>query len=155
MPLDLASRIIVDLRDSTSPIVHLVHPDPAPWADFAETVSSELRVPLVPYSEWLRRLEERALSSEDDSDAEESLPAAKILPFFRQAATGMEDSQGGKEAMGLATLDISCAMRESVTMRDMGSMRRIGVEEVKMWLEDWRSRGYLELRDQTGESPLL
>lgn len=145
VPLDLASRVIIDLRDSTSSIVHLVHPKPVPWTDFAETILSELHVPLVPYSEWLRRLEERALSPDNDSGAEESPPAAKILSFFRQAASGMEESQDGKEAMGLATLDISRAMSESVTMRDDGEMRKIGVEEVKLWLENWSSRGYLEL----------
>lgn len=135
--------MIVDLRDSSSSIVHLVHPKPVPWTDFAETVSSELCVPLVPYSEWLRRLEERALSN--DSGAEESLPGAKILSFFRQAASGMEESEDGKEAMGLAALDISRAMSESVTMRDDGEMRKIGVGEVKLWLENWSSRGHLGL----------
>lgn len=145
MPLDLASRVIIDLRDSTSSIVHLVHPKPVSWNDFAETVSSELHVPLVPYSEWLRRLEERALSPDNDSGAEESLPAAKVLSFFRQAASGMEESKDGKEAMGLAALDISRAMSESATMRDDGEMRKIGAEEVKLWLENWISQGYLEL----------
>lgn len=145
VPLDLASRVIVDLRDSTSSIVHLVHPKPISWSDFARTVSSELHVPLVPYSEWLRLLGERTLSPDNDSGAEEALPAAKILSFFRQAASGMEDSRDGKEAMGLATLDISRAMSESVTMRNDGEMRKIGVEEVKLWLENWIRQGYLEL----------
>lgn len=85
------------------------------------------------------------MSSNNDGDAEESLPAAKILSFFRQAASCMEESQIGKEAMGLATLDISRAMSESVTMRDEGVMRKIGVEEVKLWLENWRIRGFLQL----------
>lgn len=145
IPLDIASRVLIELRDSNSPFVHLVHPRPAPWSVLADTVSSALRIPLVLYSEWLGRLEESGSIQSEDHDIEESLPAAKILPFFRQAAREMEGSEkGGEEAMGLATLDISKARKESATMRDGTEVREIGRNEVLLWLEDWRRRGFLK-----------
>lgn len=57
----------------------------------------------------------------------------------------MEGSEkGGEEAMGLATLDISQARKESATMRDGTEVREIRRDEVLLWLEDWRRRGFLK-----------
>lgn len=148
IPLDLASRALIELRDSTSPVVHLVHSKPATWSVVAEAISSKFGLYLVQYSEWLKYLEKRASShnsgGSDDSELDgDRIPAESLLLFFQQAKASMKNSKIGCEAMGLATLDCRQAKLGSATLRDDEGLREIRSEEVTLWIDDWKTRGYL------------
>lgn len=93
--------------------LHIYHPRPTPWTQVMEGISEALttvtggkRLPLVPFSEWLVKLQ--ACSQEDMT----RIPALKLLSSFRPFGPGDESvralGQGAetREALGFRqTLD--------------------------------------------------
>ena len=64
--MDAVAGAVLDLvvSDESAPsVVNVVHPRPVPWSTVLKGVRGALRspIPLVPYHEWLAKLEEAAL----------------------------------------------------------------------------------------------
>lgn len=147
MPLHHAAAILVDyLKASPLPdnhIVHLVHPRPVPWSQLAAVFSRELSVPVVPYSEWLAKLEDAANSvsqngSQDDSQREvemmTNIRALRLLPFFKDVGTNGKSGN----SFGMQALDVKQAIAASATMADP-AFPQLDADDVRRWLAYWRS----------------
>ncbi|KAI5119742.1 hypothetical protein M0805_008672 [Coniferiporia weirii] len=141
--IDTAARAVAEMRDSPVQVLHLAHPNPDTWASLFGPVSADLGIPLVPYAEWLARIEgsrRTGSSANADVDAEaRANPAGLIAEFFRGAAhVGQQDG----EAMGLKRLALDGALRVSQTMRDAGA-EPLSVESVRKWIVYWKKIGFI------------
>lgn len=126
------------MRNSPEPILHLVHARPLPWSIIIQAFSHELHLPIVPYHEWLATLQRKAQTSdkgETDIEAMRANPALRLLEFF-----GHSDLRPGREAIGLARLEVKKAVEVSPTLE---GVQQVGAENVKMWVQAWRSTGFL------------
>ena len=129
-----AGRAFVEMRKSSSPVLHLVHPRPIEPKAIMEPIATELGVALVPYSEWLSKLEESSeQESADEVDAMQRNPALQLLDFFR--------AQRGRGRSGLtprlSTTEAEKAFKELIRMRELGS------KDAKRWIAAWRASGFL------------
>ncbi|KAF7979277.1 hypothetical protein HWV62_42970 [Athelia sp. TMB] len=143
---DTTARVIAETRHSTALVTHLTHPRPVLWSSIFSAFSSALNLPVVPYAEWLRRLEERSLSvagasADTEIAAHHEVPALKLMDFFISAGAGTEGVKN-VEAMGLALLSLDEAKKASATMRDE-KLPQVGQKDVEQWLDYWWGTGFL------------
>ncbi|KAI5119730.1 hypothetical protein M0805_008660 [Coniferiporia weirii] len=138
--IDTAARAVAEMRNSRVQVLHLAHPNPVSWASLFGPISVDLGIPLVPYADWLARLEESRTAGSsgdvginDDADAKVN-PAILIIDFFRSAAFA---SQKDGEAMGLKRLALDGALRVSQAMRDAGA-QSLSIESVRQWVAYWK-----------------
>ncbi|KAF8200278.1 hypothetical protein BJ912DRAFT_1020035 [Pholiota molesta] len=74
---------------------------PTPWSQLAAVLSSELSVPLVPYHEWLSKLEHMAISQGGNAHtAPDALAASRLINFYRSIALKMDGTENPLEAFG-------------------------------------------------------
>ena len=112
--------------------VHLVHPKPQSAKDIFEIFGKELDLPLIPYTDWVKRLE--GCSDEQSADA---VPGLKLLDFFR---TGLETESQGYEVGGVPILACEAGVKSSAHLQQA---KRIGPSEVVGWLDYWKSIDFL------------
>lgn len=126
------------MRNSPTPILHLVNPRPASWHTLIAAIAEELGVPLVPYTEWLASLEKSAgeLSGERDVGAMRDNSALRLLDFFRRRAEARE----GREPLGMPRLSTEKARSVSETLANMSE---ISEADAKQWVAAWRASGFL------------
>lgn len=89
---------------------------------------------LVPYHDWLARLESSAGLDELDNQAN---PALRLLQYFVNLQIG---TNPGKEALGMPMLDVTEAIKVSPALRNAQHLTSM---EVAAWIRDWGKRGYL------------
>lgn len=63
VPLEVVGSAVAEIRNTSSNIVHIAHPKPVSWRYIFGKVSRTLNVPVVPFSDWLARLEALTTSS--------------------------------------------------------------------------------------------
>lgn len=122
----------------------MVHPKPVQANLVSRAFSSTLRIPLIPYIEWLDLLETRAQVASTigtDSDDLREIPALKMPHFFRTMKAGWEQNGSGREAWGLPSLDFTRAFEASSVLRQ--NVRPIDEAEVERWIGYWGNRGFL------------
>ncbi|KAF8161947.1 hypothetical protein K438DRAFT_1909851 [Mycena galopus ATCC 62051] len=102
---------------------------PIAWRTLGAVVSAELNVPLVPYADWLSRLEDAAKAQGHAAP----LRAARLLEFFKSVNHKNGDDE---EAFGFTKLDMTRALASSPSLRDT---HRLGEKDVKQWIKYWRS----------------
>ncbi|EED82934.1 predicted protein [Postia placenta Mad-698-R] len=134
IPVDLAAATIVDMCDIAADTLHLVHPQPVGWNAIMEPLASKLNVPLVPYVEWLARLE--SLAEDGDVHATHAgktdKAALRLLYVYRKAFATPERLE---ESMGL--------MPRVAMDKAEGSTQQLGPEDVERWLSYWRVTGFM------------
>ncbi|KAJ7865170.1 putative aminoadipate reductase [Mycena olivaceomarginata] len=126
IPPETVSNTIVDAALSAEKppfTVNLVHPRPVPWDFIMSTMASMVRLPLVPFADWVKQLEARAAGA--TADDMERIPGIKLLDFFKASAVGARTSQ-------FSTLKAE-ALSES--MRLLVSLRE---EDAKQWMSYWK-----------------
>jgi hypothetical protein len=124
-----------------SRIVHLVHPKSTPWPKLAAVLSSELSVPLVPYHEWLSKLEHMAISQDRNAHtAPDALAASRLINFYRSIALKMDGTEHPLEAFGFPCLSTEHAVNISSTLVDL---EELSDGDVKAWLAYWRGVGFI------------
>ena len=137
-----AARAFVEMRNAPGPIsyLHLVHPRPVPFRTLIAPIAHALRVPLVPYADWLRALE---TSVDEGSSAEVAAmranPALRLLDFFR-AQTADTFVPDAKEPMGVVRLATDGAERASA---ELARLPPLDAETSLGWVEAWRRSGFL------------
>ncbi|KAL4264659.1 Adenylate-forming Reductase [Pleurotus pulmonarius] len=147
IPLEAACQVLLELASDPSEgsnIFHLVHPTPVQANLVSRALSSLLKIPLIPYIEWLDLLETRAqeVSTMGASSHDlQEIPALKMPHFFRTMKVGWEQNGSGREAWGLPSLDFTKAFEASSTMRQ--DVQPIDEQEVKRWIGYWGLRGFL------------
>ena len=99
-----------------------------------EPIAQELGVPLVPYSEWLSKLEASSgEGSADEVDGMRANPALRLLDFFRgQRAGGRSNASPG----------LSTAKAEEAS-KELAHMAELSREDAKKWVAAWRASGFL------------
>lgn len=112
--------------------VHLVHPKPQSAKDIFANFGKQLDLPLIPYTEWVRRLED--CSEKHSGDA---VPGLKLLDFFQ---AGLEKEAQGYEVGGVPSMACAAGEKSSVHLRQA---HRIGPPEVVGWLDYWKTIGFL------------
>ena len=133
IPIDLAAEAIVEIISSSSSyspgipkVIHLIPPRPVSWHFLALQLADCLS--LVPYTEWLEKLE---------NAGDEKLRATRLLPFFRNA---MHMIKG--EAFGLPMLDGKNAI--ALSPRVLGNQELIselGKPDAERWMLYWKQVG--------------
>ncbi|KAJ7930505.1 hypothetical protein B0H13DRAFT_2532734 [Mycena leptocephala] len=135
LPVHIAAEAMVDFLESpTAEIVHLINPQPVAWRTLAAVVATELNVPLVPYTEWLDRLE-HAAKAEDNGVP---LRASRLLQFFRSLD---DQKSGGEDAFGFPKLPMTQALASSQSLRT--GRCRLEAKDVKEWIKYWHNAGLL------------
>ena len=142
LPVDVAAAAMVDLLDSKEDLVHLIHPRPVPWMQIFQPMSDMLKVPLVPYAEWFKRLEESRVDSTDSEiELMKKIPALKILETFRNGALAraLRDTGAstGEERRRIPILSVSRALKASSTLANP-ELQPLGAEDVEKWLSYWK-----------------
>lgn len=111
-----------------------------PWKAVIQHIADILDVPVIPYDEWLNRLE---ASSTTDEDLHRN-PALHLIGFYRVSATPKDANRiGEREALGLAmyetqstVADASCLMPERLP--------QMGKEDISRWIDYWKRKGALD-----------
>ncbi len=137
------AKAFAELRHSSEPIVHLVHPRPTPWRTIIAPIAELLDVPLVPAYRWLSALEGSALHAGSESAIEmESMkcnPALGLISFYQ--ARG-KDEPGEKEPMGHVHLATEHSTKASTSL---ASMSDLGGGRARLWVAAWQKSGFLGL----------
>ena len=127
-----ASRAFTEMRDATSPVLHLVHPHPVSWRTLIAPIAKDLGVPLVSYPEWFKALEGCVEEGTmEEVDAMRGNPALRLLDFFRAPASG------DRPAVLPST---EKAEKVSGTLRNLPPL---GEGDSKRWMAAWRASGFL------------
>ena len=138
VPAHEAAKILTEMRHSSDPFLHLVHPHPVSWRTLLAPIAEQLDVPLVPYDEWLAALERGAATgSADEVAAMEINPALRLLSFFQFQKDGM---QSDREPMGLVRLSVEKATQVSATL---STLPQLDTVRVIGWLAAWRAAVFL------------
>jgi len=133
----MAASAIRDFLDAPATeqnptFVHLIHPKPVKWSSLARIIASRLKVDILPYSQWLERLEDAGKAVEN---AEQKISALRILPFYKGMLQCLDAPDC--EAFGMVEIETKQAVRLSKTLADPG-LAQLGEEDVNRWLSYWR-----------------
>lgn len=144
LAIDQAASAILDVRNSSSPVMNIAHPHPVPWTYVMRSVSSLLNLPMVPFSEWVSKLDNAA----KNPNALKSNPALALLDFYKQMSPSFADDleEGSakgvcREAGGLAILDVKQATTESRSLKDAPALTE---EDVGKWVSYFKAKGFLQ-----------
>jgi hypothetical protein len=104
-------------------------------------ISDALNVPVVPYNEWLARLE----ASPATDEALHRNPALHLVGFYRVSAPP-SDEKGiqDREAMGMAMYETKKTVSDAPSLRPQ-TLPQLGKYDVNLWIGYWRSKGVLDL----------
>ena len=127
IPLELAGSAIAEARNASSSIVHIAHPKPVPWRYIFGRVSQTLNVPIVPFPDWLGRLE-ALVSSSKGSDTR----AVALLEIYRTA-----DPTATKI---MPHTSIENALRESPTL---AAAQPLTERDIDSWLSYWKDSSFI------------
>lgn len=124
---------MTEMRNSVHPVLHLIHPKPVSWSSLVRPIAKELQVPLVPYQQWLKTLQDSVHDSVEIEQLREN-PALRLMEFFKHAPVN-ED----REPLGIARLSFDKAWEVAPAL----DMPQLGIEHVKKWMAAWRVSGFL------------
>lgn len=168
LPMNTVSQAVLDIGLSVkAPTIalNIVHPRPSRWSAIIESIADALHrtgitqdvVPLVPFSEWLGRLEQRSQGADAVDMAnivsvmtlyvhsvtnELFQPAIKLLDFFRGMVTmdeGVRQSGRTDMEVGLATLS---TIKSQAASKAMAEVQSIGKDDAQLWVKYWASKGF-------------
>ncbi|KZO93855.1 thioester reductase [Calocera viscosa TUFC12733] len=148
LPTDDAARAIVDSLhaplepDAKFRYLNLVHPNPTSWDAIFEAMSKELGVPLIPFQDWVARVEKE--SAAGGPSAAERIPAIKLQDFFHRLVSGGSPELGGgasTASTGQTQFDTTKAVQVSETLR---TLPRLNEDDVGRWLQYWRKHGLFD-----------
>lgn len=148
IPIHAAASALVEMRKSDDLYLHLVHPSPVPWTNIVAVVSEALMVPLVPYHQWLSRLEQ--WDSNSISHREEN-PAIRLLDFYRSSAKVTHP--GDAEAFGFPRLSTVRAVEAAPSLRP-ANLQPLGQDDILSWIKYWKKKGFLSNVVQSTETTL-
>ncbi|KAI0755814.1 hypothetical protein C8Q74DRAFT_1305524 [Fomes fomentarius] len=137
------AKAFAELRHSSEPIVHLVHPRPSPWRIIIAPITELLNVPLVPAYRWLSALKGSALHAGSgpaiEMESMKQSPALGLISFY-QARGG--DKADEKEPMGHVHLSTGHSTRASTSL---ASMPELEGDRARLWVVAWQKSGFLAL----------
>ncbi|KAH8078749.1 acetyl-CoA synthetase-like protein [Cristinia sonorae] len=137
IPADTAADHLVTFALTSAPsesnhtTLHLTHPYPTSLRTLLAPLSNTLSLPLIPFAEWVARLE-----ASKPGEGREN-PALALLPFYQNAAR--EEKREAFEAFGVVRMDTSRARG----LIGQAETKRLGEEDVLSWVEYWRRIGFI------------
>ncbi|KIK91581.1 hypothetical protein PAXRUDRAFT_149195 [Paxillus rubicundulus Ve08.2h10] len=149
---DVAGAIldVTFAEEAPPPVLNLVNPRSAPWADVIRPVRNYIikekglpgdALPIVPFTDWFVLLEKEAGCASGDTLAK--IPAIQLLEFCRAMALGDQVTRQTRptitEAGGMTNFSTNKSQRVSQTM---ARMQPIGEAEAESWVRYWISKGY-------------
>ncbi|KAG1853273.1 putative aminoadipate reductase [Suillus tomentosus] len=154
IPPHAVSNAILDVAfaEEEPPIaVNLVHPRPTAWKTLMQPIADALverkvttyLLPLVPFSEWLEKLEWSAKDLSEETM--ERIPAIKLLNFMRSMARSdiaiRTSGETGSEAGGMTLFATAVAERVSPTMKELKSLSSA---DATQWVDYWEAMGMFQ-----------
>ncbi|KAG2068654.1 putative aminoadipate reductase [Suillus decipiens] len=154
IPPHAISNAILDVAfaEEEPPIaVNLVHPRPIVWRALMQPIADALAehkvtsnpLPLVPFSEWLEKLELRAKDLSEETIRR--IPAIKLLNFIRSMARSdiaiRASGDMGSEAGGMASFATVVAERVSPMMKELKSLSSA---DAAQWVDYWVAMGMFQ-----------
>lgn len=154
VPIDQLSAVLIDLSSSLAPdsaptgvrVFHPVNPNPRDWKSLAPLVAQALqttisetantgdgkKIRLVKYSEWLEMLCSTTANLESENKEQElsTLPASKLLEFFKDTLVVKGSDQAPRP------FSMTLALENSPSLR---SLEAIHDEWIVGWVYDWIS----------------
>ncbi|KAI0687627.1 acetyl-CoA synthetase-like protein, partial [Cerioporus squamosus] len=127
--VDVVAAALQEMVDSGERALHLVSPRPVPWNTVFLPIAERLKVPIVPYAEWLARLEKSASAAGERPDVEKHDSAHNLISFFKHARMGGVSIPLSQEK----------ALRFSKTLAKVRPIER----EVR-YVEFWEKMGYVK-----------
>lgn len=120
------------MTHSGEQVLHLVSPRPVDWDVIFTPIAQCLRVPLIPYVDWLALLN---TSANEDNGNIGGVPshntAISLLEFFQQGSFGDN-----------VQLDTVKAVNSSGTLASMAPLRK---DDAMKWMQYWVHVGYLKI----------
>lgn len=137
----VAAQAVVDYLDASTAkdiaYTHVTHPNPASFSSLLPAFTKPLGASVVPFAEWLAKLEEYAKAHAGENDIGEKLPATRLLEFYRETGKASGDN---REAFGLLKLENEQAVKASKRLQ---SAPKIDANEAMGWVAYWQSAGLL------------
>jgi hypothetical protein len=138
--LALSSDGVDGVAKQASSVFHVVHPRPVQWSSLLPHAkstlealrSSEEKIAVVPYTEWLSLLKAKSEKSNDDGALDQlaiaqANPAIKLLDFLE--AVQYQGAGGLQTALAMEN-----TLRISGTLRELEPLR---VEWLEGWIREW------------------
>ncbi|CCM00168.1 uncharacterized protein FIBRA_02196 [Fibroporia radiculosa] len=119
MPVDIAAAALVEMLDSSCPVLHLRHPLPVQWSCIMGHFSSMLCLPLVPYAEWVLKLE-RSMADAEKARSPLLQSAIRLLEVLRAGSDPDCQNRAGGEIGGgkPIVVELEEAQNASKTLRE-------------------------------------
>lgn len=139
LPVDTAAQAVLDISSSTctttSSVFSLTHPQPVSWNSVMMAAATRIGVPLVSYTEWLRRLDEvdSAATESELGNAMERIPALKLKAFFSHS-TLSPNKREFVEALGNPRLSTSRSCSVSETLKQCSELSE---SDMMKWMDYW------------------
>ncbi|KAF8836796.1 NAD(P)-binding protein [Paxillus ammoniavirescens] len=143
IPVHLAASAVAEMRNSFSAYLHIVHPTPVSSRSLLRCIGEELKLPLIPLSEWNAKLQERVYSipyPPSSTNAGEDTTAMTILQHIRRVTVNATMEQPAR-IFRQPTISSDEAWFASPTLHS--GMNILGAEDVKLWLKHWRDLGMI------------
>ncbi|KAA1475309.1 acetyl-CoA synthetase-like protein [Dentipellis sp. KUC8613] len=127
----------IEMTKSPYRTLHIAHPRAVPFTSLITPIAKELGVPLVPYEEWVKALED-SMNDTSVSLVDQMLrnPALRLIDFYRAVRVGPN-----WEPVGVARLGTENAVKVSETLREGAAP--LGEENAHKWLAAWRKTRFL------------
>lgn len=130
LPIDIAAATVSELLLDTAHlrmVYHVENPVRQPWCELLGYLSAHLRLPIIPYKEWLSRME-----TNGDSVTGSPNPAKNLRDFFKNDFLHM--SCGSVVMSTTSTASVSAALR---------SAGPVSPGTLLLYIEQWRRTGFL------------
>ncbi|KAJ3793868.1 hypothetical protein GGU11DRAFT_690910 [Lentinula aff. detonsa] len=137
-----AARIVVELYSKAEGVLHVVHPNPTSWKHIIKPVATRLKVPLVPYRQWLSKLKEvhnQEMTNEKEGKSREQ-PALTLVDFF---TSGIQEPRCLMQSMGLdplVSISQSRLLSATLTGDQLWPLNEI---DANQWWQYWMLIGFL------------
>ncbi|KAF8521638.1 hypothetical protein BU17DRAFT_87898 [Hysterangium stoloniferum] len=140
VPLHTAATAIIELRHAKHDFAHIVHPRPVTWRSIVSHLAGALHVPIIPYNEWLSRLE----ASPKTDEALHRNPALHLIDFYKASAprSGFKNVHD-REAMGFAMYETTTTVVDAPCLHP-STLPQLGRDEVLLWVDYWKGKDALD-----------
>ncbi|GBE89888.1 putative polyketide synthase [Sparassis crispa] len=152
LPVDIAAAAIIDMSNTMSETLHLIHPRPVTWDIIMKPIASMLQVPLVPYPEWLARLQSSVIdtatvsrnSKANDQAGDPTIYALKLMDVYRGLQSLDQHQRTSTESMGiLPKVASDKGIRASETLMDSLLSPPLEASDAEKWVGYWRNVKFL------------
>lgn len=129
---------MIELRNAPISVAHVVHPRPVKWNELIRFISDELKLPVVPFADWVNRLEKLHQTEETLRKTQ----AVHLLELYKGAIRPTNWVHNEQEVMGLATFktEATTGVVEALSEKNLPQICK---KDAMSWIGYWRRKGNL------------